>query len=62
MMFKNFVKIIKDMEMLYGDKTILTITDGKKEYSINGINGVPHAKYFEPSDNVAEVTIIIKQQ
>lgn len=62
MMFKNFVKIIKDMELLYGDKTILTITDGEKEYDINSINGVSCAKYFEPSDNVAEVIITIKQQ
>jgi hypothetical protein len=47
------------MALLYGDKIVLTITDGHNEYSIKEITGKQCAKYFEPSDNVAEVVITI---
>ena len=47
------------MALLYGDRIVLTITDGQNEYNIKEITGKQCAKYFEPSDNVAEVVITI---
>lgn len=55
-------KQLNDMELLYGDKVILTVTDGELDYHIKDITRISCAKYFEPSDNVAEVIITIKRK
>lgn len=62
MKFKEFVKTLNDMEVLYGDKTILTITDGESEYSINQIIGQSCAQHFNRADKVAEVIIGIQKR
>jgi hypothetical protein len=59
MNIQDLIKQLQDMTMLYGNKIVLTITDGHNEYSIKEITGKQCAKYFEPSDNVAEVVITI---
>lgn len=59
---KELIKQLEDMRLLYGDKVILTITDGESEYRIKDIAGTSCAKYFELSDNVAEVVISIKRK
>lgn len=55
-------KHLNDMELLYGDKVILTVTDGESEYHIKKIIGKQCAKHFEPSDHVAEVIITISKE
>lgn len=62
MTLKELIKQLEDMRLLYGDKIILTITDGELDYRIKNITGISCAKYFEPSDNVAEVTITISRK
>jgi hypothetical protein len=47
------------MILIYGDRIILTITDGESEYRIKNINGKQCAEYLEPEDSVAEVIINI---
>ena len=59
MNIQELIKQLEDMMLIYGDRIILTITDGENEYRIKNINGKQCAKYFEPKDNVAEVTINI---
>lgn len=59
MTVKELIKQLEDMRLLYGDKVILTITDGELDYRVKGITGISCAKYFEPSDKVAEVIITI---
>jgi hypothetical protein len=59
MTLKELIKQLEDMRLLYGDKILLTITDGKLDYLVKDITGISCAKYFEPSDNVAEVIITI---
>jgi hypothetical protein len=59
MRLKELIKQLKDMQLLYGDKIILTVTDGESDYCVKDITGISCAKYFEPSDNVAEVIITI---
>ena len=59
MTLKELIKQLEDMQLLYGDKEILTVTDGELDYRIKNITGIGCAKYFEPSDNVAEVIITI---
>lgn len=59
MNIQGLIKQLEDMMLIYGDRIILTITDGESEYRIKNINGKQRAKYFEPKDNVAEVTINI---
>lgn len=59
MTVKELIKQLEDMRLLYGDKVILTITDGELDYRVKDITGISCAKYFEPSDNVAEVIITI---
>lgn len=59
MTVKELIKQLEDVQLLYGDKIILTITDGKLDYCVKYITGISCAKYFEPSDNVAEVIITI---
>lgn len=59
MTVKELIKQLQDIVLLYGDKIILTITDGKSEYRIKDITGKPCAKYFEPSDHVSEVIVRI---
>ena len=61
MKIRDLIKQLEDMLLIYGDRTILTITDIESEYSIKEINGKMCAKYFEPSDHVAEVTVRIKR-
>ena len=50
------------MQLLYGDKVILTVTDGESEYRIKKIIGKQCAKNFKPSDHVAEVIITINRK
>lgn len=59
MNIQDLINQLQDMVLLYGDRIVLTITDGQNEYSIKEITGKQCAKYFEPSDNVAEVIITI---
>lgn len=61
MKIHDLIKQLEDMLLIYGDRTILTITDIESEYNIKEIKGKMCAKYFEPSDHVAEVTVIIKR-
>ena len=61
MTFQELIKNLTDMELLYGEKVILNVIDEKNKYSIKEIVGNQCARYFEPSDGVSEVTIIIKQ-
>ncbi len=62
MKIKELIKQLEDMQLLYGDKIILTVTDGELDYYIRDIKGISCAKYFEPSDNVAEVIIAISRK
>lgn len=55
-------KQLNDMKLLYGDKVILTVTDGELDYRVKDITGISCAKYFKPSDNVAEVIITISRK
>lgn len=55
-------KQLNDMKLLYGDKVILTVTDGELDYRVKDITGISCAKYFEPSDKVAEVIITISRK
>ena len=40
MTLKELVKQLEDMRLLYGDKVILTVTDGKSDYHIKNITGI----------------------
>lgn len=62
MKLKELIKRLEDMRLLYGDKVILTVTDGELDYRVKDITGIGCAKYFEPSDNVAEVIITISRK
>ncbi len=62
MNIQDLIKQLQDMVLLYGDRIILTITDGQNEYKIKDITGMSCAKYFVSSDRVAEVTINIKRE
>ena len=62
MSIKDLIKQLYDMVLLYGDRIVLTITDGQNEYSIKEIIGKQYAKYFEPTDNVSEVVITIDRK
>ena len=62
MTIQDLIKQLQDILLIYGDKIILTITDGKTEYRIKDITGKPCAKYFEPSDHVAEVILRIDRK
>ena len=59
MNIQDLIKQLQDMVLLYGNRIILTITDEQNKYSIKEITGKQCAKYFEPTDNVAEVVITI---
>lgn len=59
MSLKELIKRLEDMQLLYGDKVILTVTDGELENSIKSVSGIPCARYFKPEDKVAEVIITI---
>ena len=60
---EDLIKQLQDMKLLYGDKIVLTVTDGESEYRIKDITGIPCAKYFEPSDHVSEAIIrIVKRR
>jgi len=56
---QDIINQLQDMILIYGDRTILTITDGKSEYHIKDITGKQCAEYFEPTDHVAEIVINI---
>lgn len=58
----DLIKQLNDLKLLYGNKIILTITDGESDYAIKDITGIQCAKYFVPSDRVAEVIINIKRR
>ena len=62
MTIKELIKQLEDMRLLYGDKVILTVTDGELDYRIKDITGISCAKYFNSSDNVAEVIITISRK
>lgn len=62
MTIKELIKQLADMQLLYGNKTILTVTDGELDYCVKDITGISCAKYFDPSDNVAEVIITIRRK
>lgn len=62
MSVQELIKQLDDMVLVYGDKIILTISDGETEYRIKDITGKLCAKYFEPSDNVAEVIVRIDRK
>lgn len=62
MKIQDLIKQLHDMMLLYGDRIVLTITDGQNEYNIKEITGKQCAKYFEPSDNVAEAVITISRK
>lgn len=59
MRLKELVKQLEDMQLLYGDKVILTVTDGESESAIKSVSGITCARYFKPEDKVAEVIITI---
>lgn len=59
MNIQGLIKQLEDMILIYGDRTLITITDGESEYHIKNINGKQCATYFESKDNVAEVIINI---
>ena len=58
----DLIKQLNDMKLLYGNKIILTITDVESDYTIKDITSMSCAKYFVPSDKVAEVIINIKRR
>jgi len=62
MTIKELIKQLEDMQLLYGDKIILTVTDGKSENAIKSVSGIPCARYFKPEDKVAEVIITISKK
>ena len=63
MNIQELIDQLNDMVLIYNTKgIILTITDGDNEYRIKGITGINCGKHFQPSDNVAEVTINIKRK
>lgn len=59
---EKLIKSLEDMLLIYGDRHILTITDGENEYQILGIDGYQCAKRFEPSDHVAEIIVRIDRK
>lgn len=59
MKIEELIKYLNDMILLYGNKVILTITDGEDDYAIKSVSGISCAKYFTPQDKVAEVIIKI---
>ena len=52
MNIQDLIKQLQDIILIYGDRIILTITDGESEYRIKDITGKPCAQYFEPSDHI----------
>jgi hypothetical protein len=59
MRIEELIKYLNDMMLLYGNKVILTVTDGETDYAIKSVSGISCAKYFTPQDKVAEVIIKI---
>lgn len=59
MEIKELIEQLEDMQLLYGDKVILTVTDGELDYRIKSITGISCAKYFKTEDRVAEVIITV---
>lgn len=62
MTIEELIKQLEDMHLLYGNKVILTVTDGKLDYRVKNITGISCAKYLVPSDNVAEIIITISRK
>lgn len=62
MSVQDLIKQLQDIVLIYGDRIILTVTDGETEYRIKDITGKPCAQYFEPSDNVSEVIVRIDRK
>ena len=61
MSLHNLIKQLQDIALIYGDKIVLTITDGESEYRIKDITGKSCAQYFKPSDHVSETIVRIKK-
>ena len=59
---QDLIKQLQDIILIYGDRTIVTITDGESEYHIKDITGKQCAKYFEPADRVSEVIVRISRK
>lgn len=59
MKIEELIKYLNDMKLLYGNKVILTVTDGETDYAIKSVSGISCAEYFTPQDGVAEVIIKI---
>lgn len=59
MTVEELIKQLEDMRLLYGDKVILTVTEGESDNTIKSVSGIPCARYFKPEDRVAEVIITI---
>lgn len=62
MNIQDLIKQLQDMVLLYGNRTVLTITDKQNEYNIKEITGKQCAKYFDHTDNVSEVIITISRK
>ena len=62
MNIQELIKQLNGMKLLYGNKIILTITDGETEYRIKDITGKSCAQYFEPSDHVSEIIVRIDKK
>jgi hypothetical protein len=62
MSIQDIIEQLQDIILVYGDRTILTITDGESEYRIKDITGKPCAMYCEPSDYVSEAIIRISRK
>lgn len=62
MSIQDLIKQLQDIILIYGDRIILTITDGESEYRIKDITGKQCAKYFEPADHVSEIIVRISRK
>lgn len=62
MSIQDLIKQLNDNLLLYGNKTILTITDGENNYRVKDITGKSCATYCEPSNNVGEVIVRIDRK
>ena len=59
---QDLIKQLQDIILIYGDKIVLTITDGESEYRIKDITGKSCAQYFEPSDQTSEAIVRISRK
>ena len=59
---QDLIKQLQDLVLIYGNKIVLTITDGESEYRIKDVTGKLCAQYFEPSDHVSEAIARISRK